>query len=438
MLMPSPVPQTSTPRSPFPAATASAAPEEPVKAEPLPEPEPEIEYDSFHQNYMRAADGFFRPDKPLTRAECAQLLCNLTAGPENTEAELPPCPYGDVAPEAWYYEAVCRAAAYFSPDEDLFRPEEAAKLTEFIDALCAALQFPDDEAPEALTAACNEIAAASTPEELPAEQPDELSEDPPQPTLTRAEAAVLLNRALGRLPDAEAAESCPASLLLDVPEEPTVDTPEDGVHLQDGTAYDYQNGAPVTGSGLTELDGAWYVFQPDGSLFPFVHGLNDCNGILYYHTGEDGFALNTPDAGLYDDGEALYFVQDDRSLLQNGNEGYLTFGADGRYTSGSAELDEGIWQLLQDSTPDTGADSAARLEAVFDYIRDNFKYLSMAHYDVGTTDWAQEAAEAFLQQRKGNCYCFAATFMYCARRLGYQAMSSQGMNRARTTTVPGR
>ena len=116
----------------------------------------------------------------------------------------------------------------------------------------------------------------------------------------------------------------------DAPEEPAVDTPEDGVHVQDGAAYYYQNGAPVTGSGLTELDGAWYVLQPDGSLFPFVHGLNDCGGILYYHTGEDGFALNTPDAGLYDDGEALYFVQDDRSLLQNGSEGYLTFGADGR------------------------------------------------------------------------------------------------------------
>lgn len=208
---------------------------------------------------------------------------------------------------------------------------------------------------------------------------------------------------------------------LDAPEEPTVPVPEDGVHVQDGTACYYQNGAPVTGSGLTELDGAWYVLQPDGSLYSFVHGLNDCGGILYYHAGEDGYALSTPEPGLYDDGEALYFVQDDRSLLQNGSEGYLAFGADGRYTSGNAELDESIAQLLQDSTPDTGADSAARLEAVFDYIRDNFKYLSMAHYDAGTTDWAQEAAEAFLQQRKGNCYCFAATFMYCARRLGYQA-----------------
>ena len=100
------------------------------------------------------------------------------------------------------------------------------------------------------------------------------------------------------LPDAPAASpSDQASIPLtpdptpDAPAEPTVDTPEDGVHLQDGTAYDDQNGAPVTGSGLTELDGAWYVFQPDGILFPFVHGLNDCNGILYYHTGEDGFAL---------------------------------------------------------------------------------------------------------------------------------------------------
>ena len=66
-------------------------------------------------------------------------------------------------------------------------------------------------------------------------------------------------------------------------------------------------------------------------------------------------------------------------------------------------------------------DRETRLSLVFDYIRDNFRYLSMPHYDAGTDDWAQEAAEVFLRQSKGNCYCFAAAFMYCARRLGYQA-----------------
>ena len=44
---------------------------------PEPEPEPEPEY-HVHQNYMAASDGFFRPDEPLRRADCAQLLYNLT------------------------------------------------------------------------------------------------------------------------------------------------------------------------------------------------------------------------------------------------------------------------------------------------------------------------------------------------------------------------
>ena len=71
--------------------------------------------------------------------------------------------------------------------------------------------------------------------------------------------------------------------------------------------------------------------------------------------------------------------------------------------------------------PDALDARETRLSLAFDYIRDHFKYLSMPHYEAGTDDWAQEAAEVFLQQGKGNCYCFAAAFMYCARRLGYQA-----------------
>ena len=114
-------------------------------------------------------------------------------------------------------------------------------------------------------------------------------------------------------------------------------------------------------------------------------------------------------------------MQPDGSLLTGSADGHLTFGADGRYTSGSEELDTGIAQLLSDSNPDALDARETRLSLAFDYIRDHFKYLSMPHYEAGTDDWAQEAAEVFLQQGKGNCYCFAAAFMYCARRLGYQA-----------------
>ena len=181
------------------------------------------------------------------------------------------------------------------------------------------------------------------------------------------------------------------------------------------------NGVTGIPTGLTELDGQLLYVQPDGSLFFFSRGVNRCGDTLYYQTGEDGYALLPPPAGLYDDGQALYDVQPDGSLLTGSADGHLTFGADGRYTSGSVELDTGIAQLLSDSNPDALDARETRLSMAFDYIRDHFKYLSMPHYEAGTDDWAQEAAEVFLQQGKGNCYCFAAAFMYCARRLGYQA-----------------
>lgn len=210
------------------------------------------------------------------------------------------------------------------------------------------------------------------------------------------------------------------------PAEPEPEDPEpvpipDGIVTINGRAFYYQDGQPFPGSGLTELDGQLLYVQPDGGLFFFSHGVSRCENTLYYQTGEDGYALLPPPAGLYDDGQALYDVLPDGSLLADGADGYLTFGADGRFTGGSEELDAGIAQLLSDSNPDALDGRETRLSLVYDYIRDHFKYLSMPHYEAGTDDWAQESAEVFLRQGKGNCYCFAAAFMYCARRLGYQA-----------------
>lgn len=248
------------------------------------------------------------------------------------------------------------------------------------------------------------------------------------PLLALALAALLCACAPKTDVPAPAAEQPEAPAALPSPALDTPDTSDsqpqplpDGIYTQDGTARYYQDGAPAAASGLTELDGMTLYFQPDGSLYRFTRGVNDCGGLLYYHTGEDGYSLLSPASGLYDDGEALYFVQDDASLLTDGADGYLTFGPDGRYTSGSDELDGQIAQLLALSCPDADADAGTRLELVYNYIRDHYTYLSMAHYDAGTTDWAQEAALLFLRQGKGNCYGYAAAFMYCARRLGRQA-----------------
>ena len=170
-------------------------------------------------------------------------------------------------------------------------------------------------------------------------------------------------------------ENDPASVEQKTEAQDPVPIP-DGIVKINGLAIYYQNGQPLAGTGLTELDGQLLYVQPDGSLFFFSRGVNRCGDTLYYQTGEDGYALLPPPAGLYDDGQALYDVQPDGSLLTGSADGHLTFGADGRYTSGSEELDTGIAQLLSDSNPDALDARETRLSLAFDYIRDHFKYLS--------------------------------------------------------------
>ena len=194
-----------------------------------------------------------------------------------------------------------------------------------------------------------------------------------------------------------------------------------GVQEENGAYFYYrEDGSIVQETGLQELDGKIYYLNADYSLHRFTVGLNDCEGAVFVHAGDEGFVFSPHEAGFFELNGALYDVQPDGSVLQDAQAGVLYFGADGRYTSGNAALDEKVETFLIDNCDET-ASREERLKQAFDAIRDNFKYLSMQHYDAGTTDWAEEAALTFLEQGKGNCYCFAGLFLYCARRLGYQA-----------------
>ena len=167
----------------------------------------------LHTAYMSAPKGFFGPDQPLRRAEAAQLVCNLAA---LSTKNLPESGFADVSPEAWYYGAVCAAAAYFEvpeqtpestiepepetadaetsdspePEPSYFRPRDAALAYELQAALTRALDLPDTALPAGMT---------------------------DMTVLTRADAAVLVNRLLGRTPDRGALDAVSYDLLLDMP-----------------------------------------------------------------------------------------------------------------------------------------------------------------------------------------------------------------------------
>lgn len=123
---------------------------------------------------------------------------------------------------------------------------------------------------------------------------------------------------------------------------------------------------------------------------------------------------------LIEEPDGLCCVQPDGTYLKDGSVGYLYFGEDGRYTTGDAELDAQVEQLLAQVT-DPMSDRETRLRQIYDYIRDHYDYLGVQHYEAGSTEWMNEAASFLLKNGKSNCYGFAALFGLCARRLGYQA-----------------
>ena len=121
----------------------------------------------------------------------------------------------------------------------------------------------------------------------------------------------------------------------------------------------------------------------------------------------------------------LYCVDEDGYFLKNRYLGSLFFGPDGRYASGSPELDDYVAALIRAHTDDTMT-RKERLRAVYEYTRDSFKYLIRNYYFIGDTGWQLQEALTMFSTGKGNCYCYAAVFWAAARGLGYDAKIVSG------------
>lgn len=123
----------------------------------------------------------------------------------------------------------------------------------------------------------------------------------------------------------------------------------------------------------------------------------------------------------------LYYVNESGFLLRDEQLGLLTFGSDGRFTSGDAELDQivsGILKELSEKNPEK--DRQELLYEAHVYCRDSFKYLRRNAYRFGEKGWEIEDAKTMFTKGRGNCYNYAATFWALARGLGYEARAVSG------------
>lgn len=225
---------------------------------------------------------------------------------------------------------------------------------------------------------------------------------------------------------------------------------KNGFKIQDGRLYHYTDGQlDVYQPGFVQIGDAVYHVSAEGSVidtYPagfvvvddvlchvsvtggsfdlYPAGFVTIDGKLY-HVSENGYAIDRYAKGLHEIDGGMYYVKEDGSFLTNDAVGYLTFDANGRYTSGNATLDSYVDQALAVCT-NSGMTKAQKLRAAYLYVRDHGAYLARPHQARGTTAWAEESALFMFEHKKGNCYCFAGQFLYMARRLGYDAYVVSG------------
>ncbi len=137
------------------------------------------------------------------------------------------------------------------------------------------------------------------------------------------------------------------------------------------------------------------------------------------------------DGFLWEDGY-LYAIDEEGNLLRDDWVGVLYFDDNGRYTSGDEKLDDLVAEVIRRET-DSGMRHKKKLRTLYEYTRDNIKYVGFANHDLsgkpahGPEGWMAECAVKALEEGVGNCYHFAATFTALARGLGYQAYATAGI-----------
>ncbi len=288
-----------------------------------------------HMSFIQGfEDGTIRPDKTLTRAEAEQMLYNLgvldKAPAEGDFSTSPVIPRGDFS--------------------DLITENmEGIQQSDIIQG------YPDGS----------------------------LGLDR---GLTRAEAATIINRALGRVAD---------RFTLNISDDIRVMPDMTSSHW----AY-YELAEAVTSHNCVIEDGyeSWTEYAP--GVTGLEEGWRHINGELFYVDENGVFKYKTEVNGL-------------------------TLDVDGRFTTNNPELDKLLTEEIQ-KIVNNGMTQEEKLHAVYNYMMENYGYRGAGEVEVGATGWEEEFGLAMLKNKKGNCYSWAAAFTYLAQKVGYDAEAISG------------
>ena len=154
-------------------------------------------------------DGTIRPDASITRAEVATIFFRLLTDEARDKFWTETNSYTDVAPTAWYNNAVStlsRMGILGGYEDGSFRPNASITRAEFAKIAVSFFEYEDISAENIFT----DVAAGSWYENFVAVAAKlGLIEGyagnvyRPNESITRAEACTIINRTLGRAPDAE-------------------------------------------------------------------------------------------------------------------------------------------------------------------------------------------------------------------------------------------
>ena len=383
--------------------------------------------------YMTGENNMFRPNDVVTRGQAAQILSSLLdeewSDPGGREA------FTDVTKDDESYasvEEIFSLGIMNGYGDGTFRPNEPITRGEMVTALCRmmdvdeimALAF-DDVTAEHWTV--GSVAGAMAKGWLSGYEDGEFYPDAP---LTRAQAAVLIDRALGKSPDKTAIDiACAASPYRDVSKKHWAYYDIVYSSLGSGLLASITD-LEADGPGLAVMDGGLCHINAENQMDYFQKGFHtiadglDSDGL--YYAPEDGYFLQRNTPGLKElDGSMFYVARQDGPFVTNSYYGYLYFGDNGRYTSGDVAVDGYVDAIMagiiQGDT--NNLLNEEKLRAAYDYILNgDYDYMSRnTGWRRGSTDWALECARTMYESKRGSCYYWAASFLYLARRLGFQA-----------------